>query len=117
MDTKNNFEQPLSQEKALENFKQEIKDLRDKEIEEKDEKANFDLVNIQTEELTKEDMDIWKRYKELTVENISQKDINDFNKYRNSIDKKSSRSYFCMFLANELFSLWLMKDTKGNKEE
>ncbi len=105
----NNFEQPLNQEQTLENFQQEIKDLKDKEIEEKGEKAHADLVDTQTEELTEDDMKIWRRYKELTAENITREDINDFNRYRQSINKKSSRIYFSMFVANKLSALWFTK--------
>jgi len=99
----NLFEKEPQQE-SLENFQQEIQDLKDEEIEEKKEKANPDLINIQVEKLTPEDMKVWQIYKKLTEENITKKDVQNFEEYRESVysDKEPARKSFAEFLANKL---------------
>lgn len=120
----NIFEKQPKQE-SLEDFQQEIQGLIDKEIEKMGKEANPDLINIQVEKLTPDDMKAWQNYKKLTEDNIRKKDIDDFNEYQKLTypkkisDKKEpsrmsfvepSRISFVEFLANKLSIL------KGERE-
>lgn len=107
----NPFEREPKQE-SLEDFQQEIQGLIDKEIEKMGKQANPDLINIQVEKLTSDDMKAWQNYKKLTIDNIRKKDIDDFEKYRQSVysDKEPPSISFAEFLANKLSIL------KGKKE-
>ncbi|MBL7155246.1 MAG: hypothetical protein ISS88_01950 [Candidatus Portnoybacteria bacterium] len=115
----NIFEKEPQQE-SLEDFQQEIKELQDKELEMKraadkpESVGNPDLLNIEIEKLTPDDMKAWQNYKKLTIDNITEKDIQDFNRYKDLTysDKESSRGYFAAFLADKLTILWGKKQLK-----
>jgi hypothetical protein len=120
MDKNNSFEKGPEQE-SLEDFQREIKELKDKEIEEKGKGGNTHLVRIQTEELTEDDMRIWQTYKGLTVDSITEKNLKDFRKYRSRIDEEEEegRFNFAAVMADRLYSLWGKKELKElqNKEK
>ena len=113
MDRNSLFEKGPEQE-SLEDFQREIQELKDKEIEEKGEKANPQLVKIPTEELTKDDMRIWQTCKELTVDNITEENLKDFEKYKSRIDKEEDegRFNFAAVMADRLFGLWGKKEAR-----
>ena len=118
---KGNFEKEPNSEQLLENFQQEIEDLRDKEAEKKklvdnpDLVGNPDLLNIEVDKLTEDDMKMWRICNELTAENITQKNIQDFEKYRKSthINLKFGRNSFVQFLANKFHVLWMENQIKN----
>ncbi len=105
---KGNFEkEPKIEKQDLENFHQEIRELENKEIREKAEKADPYFTNMEINKLTEEDMNIWHNYKKMTIKNITDEDIQKFEKYREKIAKNDlSRQLFAGFLANKLTSLY-----------
>jgi hypothetical protein len=120
MEKNNPFEKEPRQE-SLEDFQQEIENFKNKEIEEKKKKANPDLINIEVDKLTLDDMKAWQNYKKLTVENITEKDVEDFEEYRKSVysDKElePARISFAEFLSSPLSILWGKKELKELKEK
>lgn len=116
MKENNLFEKTETSENALVDFQEEIQKFKDSEIEKKNQKGKFEphLVNIDTDKLTEDDMKMWQVYKELTAENITQKDIQKFDEYRKSIDYNSELSsiFFAEFLANKLTPIWAENQLK-----
>ena len=113
----NPFEREPKQE-SLEDFQQEIENLKEKEIEEKEKMANRNLVDTQTEKLTLDDMKVWQNYKKLTIDNITEDALRDFREYVYPInpDKEPGRRNFAAFLADRIQRLWGKKELKEIKK-
>ena len=107
----------IEQEQTLEDFQQEIQELKDKEIKEKSKEANPDLISINQDELSEADFEIWQWAKGLDSENITKDDFTRLNKYRESINikKEPSRDSFAQVLANKFAGLFGYKDIEEKK--
>lgn len=125
MEKYNSFEKQKSFEKSLKDFQQEIQELQKEELKKKKaaEKpkwiGNPHLFGIETDKLTKVDMEVWGKYKKPTIENITEKDIKDFEGYQSLIIGKEEpgRKNFAAFLCNEYNVLWGRKQLKEMKKE
>jgi len=114
METYNSFKETGSSQESLESFRKEIQELQQKELEKKkaaenpNRVGNPDLLGIEVDQLTEDDMRIWQNYKKLTVDNITEKDIQDFENYKGSIDAKKTpgRKSFAAFVINKLTAIW-----------
>ena len=113
-----NFEQELNAKETepLKDFQEEIKNLQIQEQQksEKEIEECSDFTDIIPEQLTENDMKMWHWYQNLKAnpDSITQEDIDKFDEYRETIDKKQTpgRNSFTMYLANKITSIW------GNKQ-
>ena len=102
----------IEQEQTLEDFQEEIKNLQiqERQKNEKEIKECSDFTDIIPEQLTENDMKMWSWYQNLKAnpDSITQEDIEKFDEYRGTIDKKQtpSRESFTMYLANKITSIW-----------
>ncbi len=104
------------QEQTFEGFQKEITELKEAELEENGDNANPDLMQTNTDELNEKDMEAWQCCKDLTMNNVTQKDMDKFQEYRMEIrsseDVPVGRVRFSEFLANRLSVAWAYKELK-----
>ena len=111
----NTFEkEPKQEQKSLEDFQQEIRELKDKAIKEKGKMANPNLVKTEADKLTEEDMDTWQTIEELSIDNITEVNLKDFEKYKSRVraEQDIGRLNFAAFMANRLFGIWGKKELR-----
>ena len=111
----------IEQEQTLKDFQEEIKNLQIQERQKN--KKESDFTDIVPEQLTENDMKMWHWYQNLKAnpDSITQEDIEKFDEYRETIDKKQTpgRNSFVMYLANKIISIQeekQMKDMDFKKE-
>lgn len=97
--------QEKQRENILNNFKRKIADLK------KDPGESFPLIDVNPEELTKEDMDMYGKYADGTVT------LEEFRSYQNKFFalEGGSRKNFAAYLGNKVGGFLLKKHIEEEK--
>ena len=118
-----NFEKKLNnEENLLNNFREEIKDIQSKEKEEKQDEANYELMSIDPDDLDEKDLEMWQWYKNLNSDNITREDMSRIREYAYSVKKddsdrdNSSRNNYLTFLSDKIMPIWRKKEVRDLEE-